>query len=227
MKDVIDPEQRWGEAVSRVAHNDRCSYHFYVWQLRKWQKRFRTICLFTHAASNISTDAYSIFCTYDIRYLSKMQPTFPWNLITGNLCTLVKSFLVSCVGCKSAAPQDDRACVRLACESVTIWFHPSEATWSYKTRLCLPDSAPPSAKWPVNKTYTPRSVCHIVRRTALSPAENRPNKGNTVKREAMTALSHSTPPLTRHKHQSLPAGSRSKQPLGCNLSQDRRRWHGS
>lgn len=93
--------------------------------------------------------------------------------------------------------------------------------------LVLPDSGLPSTKWPVNKTYTPRSVCHIVCRTALSPAENRPNKGKMVKKKAMTDLSHSTPPLTRHKHQSLPSGSGSERPFGCNLSQDRRRWHGS
>lgn len=135
-------------------------------------------------------------------------PTFRGNVISRSLCTLVKRFLVNCGLHLHRTPGLSRMC---------------EIDLVLQNPLVSPDSCPTSAKWPVNKTFTPRSVCHIVHRTALSPTENHPDKSNMGKRKAMTALSHSTLPLTQHKHQSLPTGSGSERPLGCNLSQDRRR----
>lgn len=123
-------------------------------------------------------------------------------------------------------PQDYPACLRLTCESANIWFCLQGALGLMKSG-CIARQQSSSAKWAVNKTCTPRSLCHIVHRTPLSPTENPPNKGNMVKRKAMTALSHSSLPLTQHKHQSRPASAGSKRPLGCNLSQTRRRWHAS
>lgn len=67
------------------------------------RKRFRTICLFTHAASNTLTDGYSIVCTYqiwvknaDIRTISTNFPrkfdyqefVCPGEKVPGSLCGL-------------------------------------------------------------------------------------------------------------------------------------------
>lgn len=59
---------------------------------------------------------------------------------------------------------------------INIWVHLSGALNFMKSALAASHQFPScqmgTSKWPVNKTCTPRSFCHIVHWTALSPEES-------------------------------------------------------
>lgn len=77
-------------------------------------------------------------------------------------------------------------------------------------------------KWPVNKNLHTKELLPYCSLDSTIPRGTPSNKGNMVEKKAMTALSHPSLSLT-HTHPSQPAGLRSKQLLGCDLSQVLRR----
>lgn len=182
--------------------------HFYV-QDQSNQKTSRTIYLFTHPQHTGSPS--------DIR-------TFSTNFFfTWNVCACLRRLLIFHFHHTSGLPCMFKTDLWVSKHLILS----SEGAWFYEIWLHCQTAVVPVPNGRLTKPAHQGASAILFTGQHYPLQEKPPDKGNMVKREAMTALSHSSLPLTQHKHQSRPTSAGSKRPLGCNLSQTRRRWHAS
>lgn len=148
--------------------------------------------------------------------------TFPGNFIPRNLCTLV-----SCVVCTSTTPQDYPRTWEIDWWVSDHLIPSSEGTWFFLKSACVARQLPAPNVRATKPTHRGASAILFAEQHYYPPQKTVQTKATWWSGKPwqlyLIPLRHSRGTSINHR---LPAPDPSG-PFGCNLSQDRRRWHGS